>query len=223
MKMDKILFAHRLKTRRIECGYSSRSVFAVAYDRRYKNGDADLAGNNPHKSTQYSLKNYENKDHSSIPSVEVVANICEMLDCDIDYLLGKIDTPKHIYQAMNEMCGLSEKATEKLIYWKGRHVDYTGMLNIILESGNFENVLFHAINLSEISPILEELRKRRRTQLEQVYATPPDCEDAYNVPNGHNALCDMIGEKEKEYAAERLCLEDNLAFLLQEIEKTAKK
>lgn len=221
--MDKILFARRLKARRIECGYSSRSAFAVAYDRRYKNGDADLEGNNPHKSTQSSLKNYENENHPSIPSVEVVANICEMLDCDIDYLLGKIDHPKHIYQAMNKMCGLSAKATQNLIYWKGRHVDYTGMLNIILESYNFEHALFHMINLSEIVPILEGLRKTRREQLEQIYATPPDCDGAYNVPNGHNALCDMIGEKEKEYAAERLCLDDYLTFLLQEIEKIAKK
>lgn len=221
--MDKILFARRLKARRIECGYSSKRAFAMAYDRRYKNGAADLVGNNPHKSTQSSLKNYEDGEHRSIPSVEVVANICEMLDCDIDYLLGKIDHPKHIHQAMNEMCGLSEKATENLIYWKGRHVDYTGMLNIILESDNFEHALHHAINFSEIVPILEGLRKIRTEQLEQIYATKPDCGDAYNVPNGHNALCDMIREKEKEYAAERLYLDDNLTFLVQEIEKIAKK
>ena len=45
-----------------------------------------------------------------------ILNLCEILDCDIDYLLGNIDVPRHITQDMMDLTGLSEGACEKLKY-----------------------------------------------------------------------------------------------------------
>lgn len=113
--MDKILFSKRLKERRKACGYSSALSFATAYNAKFRNGTSDLAGNNPNSGILGTLKNYENPKHSGMPRLDIVAEICELLDCDIDYLLGNIDQPQHIYQAMYQQCGLTQNSTAHLM------------------------------------------------------------------------------------------------------------
>ncbi len=213
--MDKILFARRLKARRIECGYSSKRAFATAYDRRYKNGAADLVGNNPHKSTQYSLKNYENEAHPSIPSVEVVANMCEMLDCDIDYLLGKIDHPKHIYEAMNKECGLSDRATEQLVYWK--RMDKTDVVNMILESANFDDLLYYAKEMMKALPSYLKLSNILQEKKIEEYSKP-ECD-----PSKLDTLKNRVKGYETRYEIARLHLSEQQTFLIEEMERLTKE
>ena len=111
--MDKILFSERLKAQRKARGYSSIQSLATAYNVRFRNG-AELAGNNPTAGIFGTLKNYENPSHKGMPRLDIVSELCEILDCDIDYLLGKIDHPKHIHQAMYHQCGLTQTATNNL-------------------------------------------------------------------------------------------------------------
>lgn len=217
--MDKILFSKRLKERRKTCGYSSSKAFASAYNARFIYGGTDLAGNNPDAGILGTIKNYENPNHQGMPRLDIVANICSLIDCDIDYLLGYIDYPKHIHQAMNDECGLSQKATERLMSWH-RMFNYSKTLNIILESANFESALFHAVHLMKIVPTLEGLRRVRRKWQQDTFSGPPDCGTAYNY-TGDNGLADAISEKEKEYASQRLYLDDNFRFLIQELERVS--
>lgn len=222
--MDKILFnnavfAERLTTRRKACGYTSKTAFAKAFHSRFRNGD-QLAGNTPYSGTYATIKNYENPKYTGSPSLDIVVQICQLLDCDIDYLLGFIDEPKHIYQATKEQFGLSNEATNRLIYWNKRHVNYSGVLNHVLESANFENALHHAIRLMKVKPVLDGLRQTRQEWLRKTFSGPPDCGTAYNYP-GDNGLADAISEKEKEYASQRLYLDEYFTFLIQELEKIA--
>lgn len=215
--MDKILFSRRLKEQ-IEAKYKTQTAFAIAYDKKYNPGTFCNEANSPHKGTINTIKKYVSPTSPTIPSLDKIDNMCQMLDCDIDYLLGYIDYPKHIHQAMNQECGLSQKATDHLIYWNRRHVNYSGMLNIFLESANFDHALYHAIRLMKVKPILDGLREARREWVHKAFSGPPDCGTAYNY-TGDNGLADAISEKEKEYASQRLYLDEYFTFLIQEIER----
>lgn len=52
---------------------------------------------------------------SSLPKVDSLLSLCEVLECDIGYLTGEIDTPRHITTDICEATGLSEDAANALI------------------------------------------------------------------------------------------------------------
>lgn len=52
---------------------------------------------------------------SSLPKLDNLLYLCEILDCDIGYLTGEIDTPRHITTDVCEATGLSEDAANALI------------------------------------------------------------------------------------------------------------
>lgn len=223
--MDKILFnkatfSKNLAERRKGCGYLSQQSFANAFNARFRNGNG-LDGNNPTSGILGTIKHYEDPNHKSMPRLDIVVEMCQLLDCDIDYLLGKINQPKHIHEAMNQECGLSQKATDRLICWNKCHLNYSGMLNIFLESANFESALHHAIRVTKVKPQLNGLRKLLWKWNDEIFSQPPDEDGAYNVPNGHNALHEQIAKEELEYASQRLYLNECFTFLIQEIERIA--
>ncbi len=53
-----------------------------------------------------------------IPPVETMVRLCELLDCDLDYLLGRCDTFRKETADISEATGLSPAAAETLIKWK---------------------------------------------------------------------------------------------------------
>ena len=74
-----------------------------------------------------------------------LSDICNLLDCDLDYLFGKIDVPKNNTADIMKETGLSQKAVEKAVAWKSTD-DYRRFWNdyisAIIESDKFENLLF---------------------------------------------------------------------------------
>lgn len=216
--VDKKIFASRLRTRREQCGYTSIKAFAAAFDKRFRGGSVDLEGNNPYRGTLGSFKNYENPNKDNFPNVKTAAEICQLLDCDMDYLLGYIDFPKHIHQEMNERFGLSQKATKHLIFWNEPHVRYSDTLNLVLESANFENALCYAKKMMKLKPTLDGLLEARQKWLAETFSGPPDCGKAYNY-TGDNGLADLITKYRMEYDSSRLYLNESLTFLIQEMER----
>ena len=65
-----------------------------------------------------------------------LADICRLLDCDLDYLFGKIDVPKNQTNNIMVETGLSENAAEILLTTP--HID---TLNALLSDGNFASLL----------------------------------------------------------------------------------
>lgn len=58
------------------------------------------------------------KGNISVPrDTEVLIKLCEVLDCDIDFLLGKITTLRHETTDICEATGLSKESVEKLLAW----------------------------------------------------------------------------------------------------------
>lgn len=204
LKMDKILFSKRLKKRRTECGFSSANSFAAVYNRRFLSGDTELAGNNPYAGILGTIKNYENQKHPGMPRLDIVANMCILLDCDIDYLLGYIESPKHVHETMYKTCGLSQKSTDRLLYWN-KH-NFSGIVNIFLESDNLENAIEPAIRLMKVKPTLEglqEILQSRRKKGE----------------DDNSALLDAISAARKKCDLNRHRLGNEFTHLIDEIER----
>lgn len=210
--MDKILFSERLKERRKAVGYTSTKAFAAAYNVRYKNKMANIDDDSGVLGT---LKHYENPNHPGIPRLDIVENICEMLDCDVDYLLGKIDLPKHSYEGMYQLFGLSERVVDQLEYWN-KHGCFDAM-NIILGSPNFDNALREASNFMEIVPTARAMQEKLAEKKAEIYSQPkpeggyPKLTTMKELTNANQIQCDIV----------RLNLNDHLTFLVSELERIA--
>ena len=227
--MDKKIFSTRLKARREQCGYSSIQSFAIAFDRKFRNGDTGLDGNSPYKGSYGSFKNYENPSKDTFPNLSTAAEMCQLLNCDIDYLLGNIDQPKHIYQAIHERCGLTETSMEQLINWYSHGGCYTKTLNYILSSPNFDNLLYHIGEMMEAKPIYEETVQRLGEWAKSAYAQSTHPDGNAEEKSIHQLLVEAEGQllnntchiAEVKYDVERLKVNDHWAFLVSELEKKA--
>ena len=94
--MNTTLFTQRLQEcrRRI---FSSQQAFADAYMERF-GMIRDIKKNKEHNMFG-TVQSWE--QGKSTPSADVLANICDLLDCDADYLLGRIDQTESIGEQIN--------------------------------------------------------------------------------------------------------------------------
>lgn len=107
--MNITIFTQRLQ----ECRkrkYSSQQAFADAYMEKYgmirknrKSVDSNMFG---------TIQSWE--QGKSTPTADVLANICDLLECDADYLLGRIDERTHDINDALHYTGLSAPALEQL-------------------------------------------------------------------------------------------------------------
>ena len=118
--MDKILFSERLVKSRKECGYKTQYALAQEYNRRFPSSRKDKKQENT-SGILGTIKNYENANHKGSPNLEIVLNLCEILGCDIDYLIGKIACKTHDTQIVHNKTGLSETAIDSLVQIKSIH------------------------------------------------------------------------------------------------------
>ena len=81
-------FSERFKKLRQDKGYKKQTAFVKEYDSRYKNKDKDKD-----ESIAATIKKWERA--ASCPSIPILLNVCEMLDCSLDYILGKQDVVKN--------------------------------------------------------------------------------------------------------------------------------
>lgn len=107
--MNIVIFTKRLQ----ECRkrkFSSQQAFADAYMQRFgmirqgkKKIDNNMFG---------TIQSWE--QGKSAPTADVLANICELLDCDADYLLERIGQRTHDITDAHRYTGLSPSALEQL-------------------------------------------------------------------------------------------------------------
>lgn len=110
--MDKILFSNQLSTLRKERGFESQYALAKAYNEKFPTKRRVEAGGNDSDFSGIfgTIKNYENPNHKGSPKLSIVCNLCELLDCDIDYLLGRITVPRHETSDVMAVTGLTADA-----------------------------------------------------------------------------------------------------------------
>lgn len=105
--MNTDIFTERLQ----ECRrrkFSSQQAFADAYMERY--GMIRKARNDRDNNMFGTIQSWE--QGKSTPTAEVLANICNLLECDADYLLGRIDQRTHDINDAHRYTGLSAQALE---------------------------------------------------------------------------------------------------------------
>ena len=113
--MNKDIFIRRLK----ECRkrkYKTQQDFADAYKATYGTiRDSDRPASE--RGMFGTVQSWE--QGKTTPTAEVLSNICEILDCDADYLLGRIDERNHTLADMRAYTGLSTEAIEQLHEYAG--------------------------------------------------------------------------------------------------------
>lgn len=114
--MDKKIFAARIRKARKEAGYSSQERFATEYNRRFRQEQIEKSAENGGRYSGIigAYKNYEDPRNSSFPKLDVVANMADMLNCDLDYLTGRIDEKTHDVQSVCDYTGLSSETIEAI-------------------------------------------------------------------------------------------------------------
>jgi len=123
--MDKILFSERLAELRKERGYKTQSALAAEYNNRFPSTRKGKKEENT-SGILGTIKNYENANHPGSPNLDIVINLCEILGCDIDYLVGKIECKEHDTQFIQNRTGLSENAIDSLMQIKSVHDLFLG-------------------------------------------------------------------------------------------------
>ncbi|MFD1403716.1 helix-turn-helix domain-containing protein [Robinsoniella peoriensis] len=111
--MNIVIFSQRLQECRKQ-KFSSQQAFADAYLNTYgmirkgkKTNDNNMFG---------TIQSWE--QGKSTPTAEALFNICELLDCDADYLIGRINQRTHGINDAHEYTGLSAPALEQLHKFK---------------------------------------------------------------------------------------------------------
>lgn len=107
--MNSVIFTSRLRECRKRL-FSSQQAFADAYMEKY--GLIRNVKRTPDNNMFGTVQSWE--QGKSFPSTDVLANICDLLECDADYLLGRIDERKHDINDVRRYTGLSATAIEQL-------------------------------------------------------------------------------------------------------------
>lgn len=145
--MDKILFSERLREQRKKNGYDTINALAKKYNETFPSRRKDRKGENK---SNYSgilgtLKNYENPNKKCNPRLDIVDNLCKLLSCNVDYLLGNINYKTHDSQFIHSRTGLSEIAIAELGQLYAETVIYDeanydlNMINTLIEQLNHRN------------------------------------------------------------------------------------
>ena len=90
------------------------------------------------------IANYEKEN--ATPSLETVLKLCNYYDCDIDFLLGNIDTPHRAAADIKEQTGLSLEAAERMLKWSKSGVApfATDFISKMIENDNLMSSLLRA-------------------------------------------------------------------------------
>lgn len=92
-----------LKKARKKAGYKTQEDFAKAF----------------HVSID-TVRNWE--QGRGVPEIGTLLYLAEFLDCDLDYLIGRIDKPTHDLNFITDSLRLSEEAVEKLMRLSGKQL-----------------------------------------------------------------------------------------------------
>lgn len=89
------------------------------------------------------IYNWEKKEKKTIPSVEKLVDLCNALNCSIDYLLGSADTPEiEPISKASHYSGISAK----IIRYGIDNPDYRDCLNFFMHPKNSEHI-FNSVTL----------------------------------------------------------------------------
>lgn len=95
---------------------------------------------------EVSLKTVMNWEQGRVTprDLETITHLADLLHCDVDYLIGRIECTTHDLQSIHKMTGLSEGALSKLMEWNNAN-DRSGLwgsyLSQMIENGRFSEMM----------------------------------------------------------------------------------
>ena len=133
---SKYNFGDRILKRRKECGFRAQVDLAEKMVPACED-----AGENERniESKRKAISNWESG--KSYPPLQDFTWLCEVLDCDPQYLLGDIDVPRKETKSVMEITGLSEGAVKK-IQRINEESEYIDILSALIEDSNFEYLMY---------------------------------------------------------------------------------
>ena len=134
----------------------------------------------------------------SLPSATSLIALADYFECDVDYLLGRIDYIEHENKFICEKTGLSERAVDDLKAHNDKNrnfacSDFIAFINFFLENDDFYEALIRMdsfeYRLAEINKLIPNVRN-----LLKQYAEP----NKFDL-RAHHAISGAITEIEFEY------------------------
>lgn len=102
--------------------------------------------------------NWEKKKESVIPTLQNLVDLCETLDCSMDYLLGSVDTPE--FDSISKASHYSGIKPE-IIRYGIEHLDFLDCLNFFMHPDNsariFDTASLNAWKKFWVESSLEEI------------------------------------------------------------------
>ena len=135
---SKVRIGELIRETRIGKGFKSQQAFADALSERYQK-----------KTGLRSVQKWERGEY--LPEMENMLNICDYLDLDIDYLIGRIEQPTHAVKFIQEQTGLSEQAIQ--ILQKNHDTRYQTILSKLIEDNRFSELLWDITMLKKAKGI----------------------------------------------------------------------
>lgn len=124
----------RIKELRISHGYKSRQAFADALH-------VDMSV----------VKSWERENNPSLPQLNNLIAMCDLFECDLDHLIGRLEEETHSIKTACEVTGLSEAAVKRLRGSKSlikktfhREVSVKALSHLIESSGFVEFMTAYA-------------------------------------------------------------------------------
>lgn len=113
---------------------------------------------------------WEKKKESAIPSLQNLVDLCETLDCSVDYLLGSVDTPE--IAPISKASHYSGISTE-IIRYGIENPDYLDCLNFFMHPDNcaklFNNITLSAWKKYWIDSSLAEIKQPLKDEIINVF------------------------------------------------------
>jgi len=189
--MDKILFADRLRNAREAKGLTQKEL-AQLFNEKYGKGSIDGTGG-----MYGSIKKWEN---GTMPTLDRISNLCELLDCDLDYLTGKIKELKREDADIAKVTGLTPANIHKLKHWQLLKPQKIEVLNSFIGSPYFDSIIFRLTNYKDYLEQYNTLSNKLTEQNKKIHSQKPDEFDnlrVYNYP-GETEIDSNIAETEKQ-------------------------
>lgn len=160
---DLLVFSKSFKKRRKEMGWKRQDQIA---DELEKN--------------EYTIRNWE--QGRNIPEIKDLLNICDKLNCSLDYLFGRIECTTHNIQFISDETHLTEQSIKHL----ANNKSYSEVINCITNStfayGDCnlhsailkylymdENPKEEALQMYEIQQLLNHLKQEMKKENKKAY------------------------------------------------------
>lgn len=203
-------FGVNIQKRREQLGLTQTQLAEKIWEEEIKTSD-----NEPSAVKEQKRKNIGNYENGKFPKGgDIYYRLCKVLDCDMDYLFGLIDTPKHAQTDIMKETGLSEPAVANLLVCAGAPDE--GKMDELITGSLHDNLRAHEIGrFAKIRFI--ELLLENSDELERLAVAAYDYRQQMQLFEG-SPQHDIEGIRHDQFAGvAKEAAKEALSMLLQKI------